>query len=112
MHQPVTSPSAAQAMATRAEARAQQLPFAQNASEHREGRDAHGRAHEQCEAGEGYAVVGEAGIKIQRKKGSQQKWRGDADVAGEQGGSAVAFEFFGIGAQAHEKHENDHADLA
>ncbi len=40
----------------------QHIALAQDASQHRECRDAHGRAHKKAEAGEGNTVVGKPGI--------------------------------------------------
>ena len=93
MHQPVTSSTAAQAIATVPRRLPSMFAFSKDARQHGKGGDAHGRSHEQSEAGEGDAVVGEARIEIKRKKRGQHKRSSDAHVTGQNRGMAFFLQF-------------------
>ena len=80
-------------------------------AKHGERRDAHGGTHEERKAAEGDAVIGELGIKIKRKKGRQNKGSCDADMAGQDRGMPVMFEFLGIDAESDQEHEYHYAHL-
>ena len=94
------------------QAAAQHSALGQDSRQHRKGRDAHGRAHEQGEVGERYAVIGKPRIQIERQERGQHKRCGNADVTGQHGSVTFFLQLHGVDLQPNEEHEDDHADLA
>ena len=58
------------------------------------------------------AVIRQPRIEVQREKRRENKWRGNADMTGQDGGVSLLLEFSRINSQPHKEHEDDNAHLA
>ena len=95
-----------------AQKRPRKAALLEDVRQHRKGGDAHGDPHEQRERHEGGADRTLLRIEQQRRQHAEEIGEQDADVAHEHGRVRFLPEMAEVQLQAHDKHEQAHADLA
>ena len=91
---------------------AQQITFLQNARQHRKSCDAHGRAYEHGKVEKGNMWSGKPGVQQPGQRYTHDKGHEDTEIAGKNYHGAALQEAVQIDFKAHNKHEEQDAQLA